>query len=382
MTLSDNTAILAAAGSKKTDSIIQAVLDTSPTDRVLITTYTIENLEQIRRRLVQAVGAVPPNVTLMTWFSLLLRDFIKPYQNYVTDTNRIKSLNFDYWENKYRRPRTDINGYYFDSSSNLRVRNAADFATVVNERSGGKAICRLEELYDHIYIDEVQDLAGYDLELLILLFDSAIRVTMVGDPRQCIYLTSLTTKHSKYQKLGMFRWFEEQEKRARLRIVRRNTSYRCHQDICDFADALYPDLTESKTVSGNSEITGHDGMFQIQPSQVDSYIATFNPVRLQYKKSKEAGRNGAINIGLSKGSTYDRVLIYPTQQMEKYLRTGNLEHAGDKAKLYVAVTRARSSVVFVTKPVGQLRRWEDPQSFDNFLPLFEYERGTPNLLPR
>ncbi|WP_324195625.1 UvrD-helicase domain-containing protein [Nocardia abscessus] len=351
------------------------MLDTPPTTRILITTYTIENLEQIRLRLVGAAGgSVPPNVTLMSWFTFLLRDCIKPYQNFLTHTNRVKSLNFEVWNNERRRPKTDIDGYYFDSGSNLRVRNAADFAVAINERSGGKPVSRLEELYDHIYIDEVQDLAGYDLELLISLFVSAIRVTMVGDPRQCIYLTSLTSRHKQYRELGMFKWFEEQEKRSRLQITNRNISYRCNQHICDFADALYPELSEYKTVSGNHRVTDHDGVFCIRESQIDSYIEMFDPVRLQYQKSEKTAKYGAVNIGLSKGSTYDRVLIFPTKKMEKYLRTGNVSDAGDRAKLYVAVTRARSSVAFVTETVGWLRRWENPASLDMFLPLFEGEQ--------
>ncbi|MGW4636873.1 UvrD-helicase domain-containing protein [Nocardia sp. NPDC004415] len=299
MNPSDNVAILAAAGSKKTESIIQAVLDTPPTTKILITTYTIENLEQIRLRLIGATGgAVPPNVTLMSWFTFLLRECIKPYQNFVTDTNRVRSLNFELWNNPRRRPKTDINGYYFDSGSNLRVRNAGDFAVLINERSGGKPVSRLEELYDHIYIDEVQDLAGYDLELLILLFASAIRVTMVGDPRQCIYQTSLTTKHPKYKDLGMFNWFEKQEKLSRLKIINRAKSYRCIQEICDFADALYPELSEYKTVSGNHQVTDHDGVFCVRESQIDSYIEMFDPVRLQYQKNAKFAKYGAMNIGV------------------------------------------------------------------------------------
>jgi len=57
-----------------------------------------------------------------------------------------------------------------------------------------------------------------------------------------------------------------------------------------------------------------------------------------------------MNYGESKGSTFDRVLIYPTEDIVDYLRTGNLEYIQafhTRAKLYVAVTRARYSVAFV-----------------------------------
>jgi DNA helicase-2/ATP-dependent DNA helicase PcrA len=54
-----------------------------------------------------------------------------------------------------------------------------------------------------------------------------------------------------------------------------------------------------------------------------------------------------MNIGLAKGRTYDRVLIFPTKPMKEYLKTQEVAKAGDIAKLYVAVTRARFSVAFV-----------------------------------
>jgi hypothetical protein len=55
----------------------------------------------------------------------------------------------------------------------------------------------------------------------------------------------------------------------------------------------------------------------------------------------------AINIGVSKGSTYERVLIFPTKPMQKYLETGDATKLKAPERLYVAVTRARYSVAFV-----------------------------------
>ena len=55
----------------------------------------------------------------------------------------------------------------------------------------------------------------------------------------------------------------------------------------------------------------------------------------------------AINIGVSKGRTFNRVLIFPTRPMLDYLKTEDISKAGDKSKLYVAITRAKYSVAFV-----------------------------------
>lgn len=68
---------------------------------------------------------------------------------------------------------------------------------------------------------------------------------------------------------------------------------------------------------------------------------------------REEGRVGqethaaASNIGVAKGSTYDRVLIFPTKPMLEYLKTNDLTKLPSRHRLYVAVTRARFSVTFV-----------------------------------
>jgi DNA helicase-2/ATP-dependent DNA helicase PcrA len=54
------------------------------------------------------------------------------------------------------------------------------------------------------------------------------------------------------------------------------------------------------------------------------------------------------NFGASKGQTYERVLIYPTPKMLNWLKNGENLEGEAKAKLYVAITRAKYSVAFVT----------------------------------
>jgi len=56
----------------------------------------------------------------------------------------------------------------------------------------------------------------------------------------------------------------------------------------------------------------------------------------------------AINFGASKGRTYERVLIFPTKPMLDYLARSDISKLKDRSKFYVAVTRAKYSVAFVT----------------------------------
>lgn len=55
-----------------------------------------------------------------------------------------------------------------------------------------------------------------------------------------------------------------------------------------------------------------------------------------------------MNFGESKRSTFERVLIFPTDKMKQYFLTGDLRKVESIIpKFYVAVTHAKHSVAFV-----------------------------------
>lgn len=339
MPSSSKVAVIAAAGSGKTEFIVETALASS--DRVLITTYTNENLGQIVKRLQEKAGAIPANVTVMPWFTFLLSQGARPYQAALTKAvGRVRSLNFVAQPSMYI-PRTKLS-YFLDSGNDIYSDRLADFVCEVNNVTGGQVVRRLEAVFDQILIDEMQDLVGYDLQVLDLLLKSSIGLTLVGDPRQHTYSTSRTSKNKKYQGAGLLKWLEERDTLCAANP--RTFSYRCNQAICDFADALFPAMPA--TESRNAVRTGHDGIFRIAPEDVPAYAAEHKPTVLRYAKSTKTMGLPAINIGVSKGSTYDRVLIFPTKRMLTYLRDGDPSKLSPD-KLYVAVTRARYSVAFV-----------------------------------
>jgi hypothetical protein len=59
-----------------------------------------------------------------------------------------------------------------------------------------------------------------------------------------------------------------------------------------------------------------------------------------------------MNIGVAKGSTFDRVLIFPTEPMLKYLELLDGSMLKAPQRLYVASTRARFSLAFVVPDQG------------------------------
>jgi hypothetical protein len=72
-----NRVIIASAGSRKTTCLVEEAIKSSGS-KILILTYTNENLNQLRAYFVERIGFVPENITIQSWFSFLLKDGIRP----------------------------------------------------------------------------------------------------------------------------------------------------------------------------------------------------------------------------------------------------------------------------------------------------------------
>lgn len=338
-----NKVVIASAGSRKTTFIVETALAISDKN-VLITTYTNENLDQINAYLIEKNGYIPANITVASWFSFLLKDGVRPYQNHMTNKNRIRSIDFLATPNRYTK-KADVDKYFLTSGDNIYHDRVACFIYECDNRTKGLVIRRLERIYAHIFIDEVQDFAGFDLEILEKLFNSSIATVSVGDPRQATFSTNNSTKNKQFKKSQILEWIYSKQKSKIIQVEERTDCYRSNQLICDFSDALFPALP--KTVSKNTTVTGHDGIILINQNDVLDYHKTHRPMVLRYDKRTNTMGLPAFNIGTMKGRTFDRVLIFPTKPMKAYLKTKDLSQAGDLSKLYVAVTRAKYSAAFV-----------------------------------
>lgn len=338
-----NRVLLSAAGSRKTGTIIDRALELK-NERVLITTFTNENLWQIERRICDLAGVVPGNITLMGWFSFLLREMAKPYQRAVLGSSRqIEGLNFKGSRSRYATKGT--HQYYLDSRSHIYRDGVSELATQINDATKGAPISRLERAWRHVFIDEVQDLAGYDLEVLDALFRSSMEVTCVGDPRQATLRTNLGQKNKKYLGPAQVNWFKEREGLVEIEEV--TSCFRSNQTICDFADSLFPDMP--RTQSMFNETSGHDGIFLVLAKDVPSYYARWNPEILRWDRRTNTHGLPATNIGVSKGSTYARSLIFPTKPMVTFLENRDPDKLKAREKFYVAATRSRFSTAFVVE---------------------------------
>ena len=342
-----NRIIVAAAGSGKTTLLVNEALS-RPNSRILIATYTEANEAEIEKKFLEKNGCVPSNVTLSGWFAFLLQHGVRPYQGCVTET-RIEGLHFNQGISATYKKEVGLD-HYLNKSNQIYRDKVSKFAIKCDGLSEGRVIKRIVGIFDEIFIDEVQDIAGYDLDLIELLMDSAASVLLVGDPRQGTYSTSDSPKYRKFKKSGIVKYFRQvvaARPDALIDETSLSVNHRCNLALCELSDTLFPDFPCA--TSSNMRTTGHDGVFLVQECDVEAYLCIFGPMQLRYWRKTPVSDSAAVmNFGESKGLTFERVLIYPTKDFADWLKNRATELTPDvRAKLYVALTRARSSAGIV-----------------------------------
>ncbi|MFG2045496.1 hypothetical protein [Dactylosporangium sp. NPDC048998] len=88
-----------------------------------------------------------------------------------------------------------------------------------------------------------------------------------------------------YRGAGLLEWLRKRQDRCTVET--RAESWRCNQQICDWADALNPTMTPTK--SHNDEWTGHDGIFTIARDDVPAYVAKYRPMVLHSRTTDTMG---------------------------------------------------------------------------------------------
>jgi DNA helicase-2/ATP-dependent DNA helicase PcrA len=337
--------IVAAAGSGKTTYLVDEVLN-SPNRRVAFVTYTNNNYNVIQSTFARKNGVTPSRVDVGTWFAFLLHECARPYQRSTYSDERIRTIAFTNGRSAPYVPYVNTRGYYMAGGDAIYADKLSRFVIDCEKRTRGLVTTRLRALYDAVFIDEIQDLAGYDLDLLEVFMRAGIVMQLVGDPRQSTYATNNAAKNSRFRKEGLLEKIREWEAAGLCRLEFHARSFRCNQAICDFADALWPGWPATR--SHNAEVTGHDGVFRVRTADLCAYINEFTPVVLRYDSRSDNHGCPVLNFGSAKGMTFERVLVLPHGPIEKYLQTANAEDvSGSVNKFYVAVTRARSSVAFL-----------------------------------
>ena len=328
------------------------------------------------KKIIEKNKVIPENITVQTWFSFLLKHGARPFQGVLFE-KKIKGLilvNSQSGLKAYRNPcqeckqvklvnsncnkcknpiyfgeEKEFEQHYFTNGLKIYSDKLSKFVFRCNEKSNGNVIDRLSRIYSHIFIDEVQDLAGYDLELLKLFFNCSSAIQLVCDPRQGTYSTNSAPKNKKFKKANIINFFTDKIDNLMKDDTSLMTNYRCNKSICDLSNKLFPNF--KATTSGNNITTEHSGVFFIKKQDVENYLQKFKPVQLRDTRRTIVNDNYRVmNFGESKGISFDRILIYPTKPFLDWLKDNSAELAEtSRSKLYVALTRARHSVAIVNE---------------------------------
>lgn len=363
--------MLAVAGAGKTQHIVDACAAANPSERILVLTYTTANQDELRQRLASDAGH-HHQVEVSGWFSFLINHFARPYTPFVFRGQTVRGL--DPVSGYQRGVSNGARSRYFTADGDLRKVHLPQYATILNESAHGHPLRRLERVYDRIFIDEAQDLCGYDLEVLELLFDSELPIYLVGDVRQATLATNNEErKHKQYKFMSIHRWFTARASEGRLGVDYLAETWRCRPEISAFADSLFDDSWGfPATTSRNVTMSAHDGLFLVHSKHVSDYFEAFEPQPLRHNSLSAKAHNDLPfrNFGAVKGLTRERVLIHPTAPMKALLQKGEKLEDRAASALYVAVTRARQSVAFILDSPGlsSLPQWTPQTSREDLGP--------------
>jgi len=332
----DKSVIFAVAGSGKTTRLIEE-LDLE--SRVLLLTYTDNNFEHLRRRIIQKFGHFPENITLRTYFSFLHGFCYRPLLQMRLLS---RGVNFSMPPVETARFALTNDARFIDKSRRLYHNRLAKFLDV--KGCMPEVIGRLERYFDRIFVDEVQDLAGQDFNFLLNLCAANVEFLLVGDFYQHTFDTSRDGAVNK----GLHDNIVKYERRFKDRgvSVDRETllaSRRCASAVCDFIrDNLHIDIRpfddrQTKVYLINS------------PDDAAALHADSAIVKLFYESHYKYGCHSQ-NWGASKGlDHFHDVCVVMNGPTWKNLQQGTLHESAamTRNKLYVACSRARGNVFLV-----------------------------------
>ena len=362
-----NKLLIAAAGSGKTRYLVEQAFNTPTTEKVLISTYTRSNAQEIKDRLREknrdktGQDIVPSNILVEEWFTFLLRHGVRPFKATMDKRLKYKRIGFKLSnvrsgaknkdKNIYWGEEENLLRFYFGKNYRIFSDKISKFIYVCNEKTEGGFTDRISTYFDKIFIDEVQDLAGWDLEIVKLFFESRSNVELVGDPRQTVYLTNHAAKHPNYKNGKIDDFVKEKCKKCNVAFDSEslNRTHRNDHKIASFSSKLYPtykqtvscDCAECRTLTPKQR-----GVYVIREDDIEDLLKIDTGLETKLLRFKNSNKE-EMNFGLAKGLTFDRVIIYPTDSIVDWIKGGDDLKDTTRAKFYVALTRSRYSSFIV-----------------------------------
>lgn len=323
--------INAVAGSGKTKYIIDS-LNTS--DRFLILTFTINNFNNIKNRVLEKYEYFPENIHIFTFFNFLSNFCIKPL-------NAIKYDGIIFNDHRPHYGKYKMGNKIFSN----------EMSRYLIQKSNKFYINRIDEFFDKVFVDEIQDFTSYDLDWVLSLEKLNSDVTLVGDFYQHTYGTSSNGKKNK----NVFESEENYREKYELKGYKYdNTTFsnslRCDTKICSF-------VRENLKINifSNEDHKGHiysndlrlNGIEQLN-CNVSEILENNNITKLFFKNSSKYKLN-SMNWGDSKGLTFEDVCVILNPTSLRCLKQSQTWSTQSKMKFYVACTRATRNVYLINQ---------------------------------
>lgn len=334
----DKKIIFAVAGAGKTTSIINRLtLD----KRAIIITYTENNYFHLRNRIIQKFGYLPNNIVVQTYFTFLYSFCYRPFFHH---TYGAKGINWELPPSYTRMlKRTDLR-FYLDDYKRLYSNRIAKLVT--NNTGISDIINRLEKYFDELYIDEIQDLAGHDFNLLKEICNASINILLVGD----FYQHTFDTSRDGSTNANLYNDFQKYKKifvniGVSIDTSTLTRSYRCPPSVCNF-------INENLNINIESGlITSHLVNFESNKEKVANIFYDEDIVKLFFKEHHKY-RCYSNNWGKSKGlDNYSDVCVVLNPTTLKGYKKNDFSDLppSSRNKLYVACTRTKKNLYFISE---------------------------------
>ena len=356
--------IHACAGSGKTQYIAETCRDNNSPKELAVITYTVSGQDELRSRLLSVCGSgKQPKV--FGWYEFLINQIVRPYLPLLFPGQRISGFYYPEGEDvtgrmMCMRKKTSPERY-FTKDSKIHREFLEELSFEIIKASDGKVQNRLNKIFDLILIDEVQDINKFGLEVIDKLLENGIQrsgfdgyqLLLVGDVRQALLSTSrISNKNKKYSGVKALDWYQGKVNQGLLKIEHRNYTYRCVQEIASFSDQIFDSKmgfppTQSRCIYNDN----HKGVFVVCEKDFQEYFSRYSPVVLQHNKNSCKPEFNPLNIGVSKGRTYERAAVFLTSPMEDFIAGKGILEGRSASSFYVAVTRAKLSTALIVNKI-------------------------------
>jgi DNA helicase II / ATP-dependent DNA helicase PcrA len=332
----DKRVIFAVAGSGKTTLIIDCL---NEVDNSLILTFTNNNHNNLRLGIIRKFGYFPKNLFLFSYFTFLYSFCFKPFLQF---KYRVKGINYQPNWNRFAKGEEryiDKNRRVF-SNRLAKLLEENDLYEEINQR--------ISKYFNNLYIDEVQDFAGHDFNLLKNMCRSKVNILMVGDFFQHTYDTSRdgnvnSTLHEDFDKYK----YRFQEIGVDVDLKSLNKSYRCSPTVYKFIsnEIGIPIRSHRDDETSIKFIDNKEDAERIMKSHV--IVKLFYQEHYKYDCFSR-------NWGDSKGEDkYKSVCILLNKNTHLFFKNKELQSLPTitRNKLYVACTRVRNTLYFIPEEI-------------------------------